>query len=449
MYKDKKLHVTVRTMGKCSRCNRMNERQIYDYGILTYRELEKRMDESSHIIEPLTCKGCGNQYSPEFAVYFDEIRQSEMVRGKISYGNMMETEEYEKMHEGHMKRFDIFRDQEEVFWRAYEDFALSNWPDILKEITKEEYEHAYRQMDLPRQETTAKYRRDVVNRFKSEGDKRTFWRHANHELVYEVYLEVGPLGWIPKKDVSNYGLNRTRFLLLHFPLAESLEELRTEYIGQVFRYEKGDNAFLFRRISQLTDELMRARRRNTDYHHQIERLKVEIAQYQEKLNQAYNQIRKLKEMKPESINRAPADIRKIRQLKGLVRELREEVERLAAMVPEEEIQPPEIEETRQLTEIEDQPRDRSHLRGKTVAIFGRLGEIEEVDGIHIIYHDGDQVDWPLSKVAKEADILVILTRFVSHGVMWRMKEYAIGQDKPIYFVRETNPEKILDMIGRH
>lgn len=444
MNKDMRLHVTVRTLGKCSRCHRMNERQIYDYGTLTYRELEKRMDDRGHAIEPITCKKCGNEYSPEFLIYYDEIRKDVMVKAKLGYGNMIDPDVYKKMHQGHMQRFDIFRDQEEVFWRAYEDFALSNWPDSLREITKEEYQHAYRQMNLPQQETTAKFRRDAVNRFKSEEDRRTFWRHANHELVYEVYLEVGPMGWIPKTDVGKFGLNRTRFLLLHFPLAESLEELRTEYIGQVFRYEKGDNAFLFRRISQLTDELMRARKRNTDYHHQIERLKAEISRHQDKLNEAYNQIRELKETKIESISRDPADIRKIRQLKGLVRELREEVDRLAAMVPEEEIQPPEPEEEQSEPE-EIQPRD-PHLRGKTIAIFGRLGEVDEIEGIHIIYHDGDQVDWPLSKVAREADILVILTRFVSHGVMWRMKEYAIDQDKPIYFVRETSIHRILDDI---
>lgn len=92
-------------------------------------------------------------------------------------------------------------------------------------------------------------------------------------------------------------------------------------------------------------------------------------------------------------------------------------------------------------------RDWSRLCGKTVAVFGRLDDTEEVEGVRLIFHDGDRVDWAMAKAAREADILVVLTRWVSHGVMWRLKEYAAEREKEVYFLRETGTQRILDWIA--
>lgn len=81
-----------------------------------------------------------------------------------------------------------------------------------------------------------------------------------------------------------------------------------------------------------------------------------------------------------------------------------------------------------------------------MAVFGRLGEKEEMEGVRLLYHDGDRIDLSMARVAREADILIILTRFVSHGVMWRLKEYAADEGKEIRFVRETGTQRILERI---
>ena len=67
-----------------------------------------------------------------------------------------------------------------------------------------------------------------------------------------------------------------------------------------------------------------------------------------------------------------------------------------------------------------------------------------MDEVRLIYHDGDRVDWAMA--ARAADVLVVLTRFVSHGV-WRLKEFAVERGKEIVFVRETGTKRILDRIS--
>ncbi|MHB1653699.1 MAG: DUF2325 domain-containing protein [Desulfitobacteriaceae bacterium] len=86
--------------------------------------------------------------------------------------------------------------------------------------------------------------------------------------------------------------------------------------------------------------------------------------------------------------------------------------------------------------------DLSVLTGKTILIVGWPNE-EINDNFRIVWHDGDKVDTRLQALAREADILVFLTSFGSHAAMWWLKEEAIEQDKPIYFVQARNLQKIL------
>lgn len=265
----KKLHVTVWFRGKCKYCGFINEKKVYDYGVLTFEEFDKQLDNTGHKVEPIVCRKCGTESMPECVVYRDEMKNLVVSEAVINYGQDVGGEE---MQEAHQKRYEIFNEQKEAFWEKYTDYAIANWRDMVNELVDFEFQEAYQKLGIETSaRTIAQYRKDALNRFKTVEEKQRFWRAANEYFIYHHLLDIGPLGWALEKDVKYYGQKRMRFVVLHFPLGEALEELRTEWIGQLIKKEKGDNDFLFRRIAMLTDELNRTRQKITKYVHQIEK----------------------------------------------------------------------------------------------------------------------------------------------------------------------------------
>lgn len=444
------VHVIVKFAGKCPSCDRHNEQKIFDYGKKTIREFEKQADHTGHPFEPLNCKACGDQYSPEYVIYHDKIRNAEIGRIKIPYGNEMNYETYQLMQKGHNKRYEIFQEQEEDFWRAFCEFALSHWPKILQELRREEIESGLSELEfsLPEKRSETGLRREVTRKVTSDEDKTKFWRAANHDFIYKHILDIGPLAWQPQKDAAWYGANRVRFVLLHFPISEDLEPLRTEYIGKIIKREKGDNAFLFRRINQLTSELSRIRRKNTDFYHQIERLKREIAARDQKIHELSGALREARENTIIQ-ERHPDDIRKIHELKSFIGELINEIRQLETAIPKEKTP---LEELKPI-ESTDQPRDESisleALHGKTLGVIGGIKSQQvEKEGIRILTHHGDKLDPTFYQTLEQADIIVIIPRLISHAGMWEAKAHAIDRDKPIVFERAINLDRILESVAQ-
>ena len=439
------IHVVVYSTGRCKQCNTPNEVVIHDYGKKIYRDLEKEMDETKHYIRPITCRKCGSSFSPEFFVYKDHLRNAVISKTRLLHGNEIGGEEAEKIREGHRKRFDVFAAHEEEFWKAYTEFALNNWTVVVNELSKEEIEDAYAALGITERLATAQqYRRDVLKRFTTQKQKETFWRAANRYFVIEHLLELGAESWQVEKDKKTFGPNRTRFAILNFPLHDGLEEIRTRHIGEIVKLDKGDNPFLFRRISQLTDKLKRAERKISEYHHQIEKLKIDIAEVQRKLNEAYEELRRERENKI-TYQRDPDDISKIHELKSLVRELIEAIKEKDSII--QSLQPQQ-EQTEQAVELEESTEtevtDYSSLQGKTIGIIGgwRRKDARKYP-CEILTHEGEKLDPEFFALLTRSDILVILTRFVSHAAMWEAKAHAITEGKPILYEQATNLDRIL------
>jgi len=321
---------------------------------------------------------------------------------------------------------------------------------MVNELVDFEFQEAYQKLGIETNaRTVAQYRKDALNRFKTVEEKQHFWRAANDYFIHHHLLEVGPLGWSIDKDVKYYGQKRMRFIVLHFPLGEALEELRTEWIGQLIKKEKGDNDFLFRRIAMLTDELNRTRQRITKYVHQIEELKAEQSKLQEKLSEAYEQLRKEKENK-NIVTRDPADIEKIRELKSFVSELIDELKEKDKLIRElqpaqEEMIVPELEEA----QIDTEPETLDILSGKTVAIIGgqRQEQAQKEYPCNVIVHSGEALNPDFYYTLKQADIIIVLTQFVSHLAMWEAKAYALQNDVPIYFLKGLNIPRLLAEVA--
>ena len=292
--------------------------------------------------------------------------------------------------------------------------------------------------------SVATWRKDAEKRINTDELKLAFWREANRYLVEEEFVWAPIANWPMDEWVKIYGRERVTYLTLHIPLPEELEPWRTKALAKVIKKRSGETGVLFERIGQLGRDLDKQRNRSMELSRQLSETRQENAVLTEQVGKLRQENVFLRN-RPKEVIRDPGDTRKIKSLKGLVAELRVEVERLAGLLPAEVAIPntsDTIEETGE--EIQEPTID---LSGKTVLIVGWPKESLE-DECRVIWHDGDGVDVKLQELAREADIFVVLTRFISHQAMWWLKEEAIEQDKPIFFVRETNIDRILGMVRR-
>jgi len=406
------------------------------------------MDETKHAIKQIICPKCETENSPESIIYIDELRNLTLTETEINYGNLYRTEDTNKMkmEEEHKKRFEIFNKKEKEFWEQYTDYAIANWRDLINELNDFEIKEAFEKMNIiSNANTLNKLRKEALNKITTIEEKQLFWRLANDYFIYQHLLVIAGIGWDIPKDMKYYGKKRMRFMILNFPLGEATEMLRTEWIGQVIRRNQGDNDFLFRRISMLTDELNRVRNKITDYVHQIDEMKVEKQKLENNLHQAYENIRNMKNKKI-TYQRDPSDVTKIHELKSLVseliRELKEKDRIINELRPKEENKEPAFLEEQTIEKAED---NLSNLEGKTVVIIGgqRQEQAKQQYVCNVLTHSGKTLDPDFYQVLKQADIIVILTQFIPHLAMWEAKAFAIENDIPIYYTKGLNIQKIL------
>jgi len=366
----------------------------------------------------------------------------------ISNTSIAQVTQYDPAYqEAHSRRFETFEAHADEFWEAYCLFAAEDWKAAVGELFRWEIEEAYEQLgvDMSGIKTEQQARRDAANRFVTYAEKSEFWRLANRHFIYEDMLNIGPDGWIAESDAKRFGPRRVRFTVMHFPMAAILEPTRTKHIAALFRRDKGDNAFFFRMIAQQQDEIARLRERNQELQRTAEAKAQEVAAAQKKLSAAYAELREERDKKA-VFYRSQDDVRKIAELKSFVRELME-WKRANEVAEEPEEQPPvEILEETEGTPSPATTPDWSKLQGQTVSIIGgwRKEAAAREYPCTILTHDGRKHDPDFDHTLREADIIVVLTRFVGHSAMWAAKAWAIEHDTPILYLSEINMTRILD-----
>ncbi|WP_223821856.1 DUF2325 domain-containing protein [Paenibacillus peoriae] len=281
----------------------------------------------------------------------------------------------------------------------------------------------------------------------AQEDRYTFWQAANAEFVKEL-LDIGAMGWVPIEYKKHYGPSRTRFCIMYFPIAESLEDLRTKYISLLFKRERGDNAFLLRRIGQLTDAAHKQTVKYNKLLRQLDEQKHTIATFQDKIGVANSKIASLTEQQPIT-ERSKDDIRRIRVLKSFVGELLAELWEMRPEESEDVQEPPVLVEDAHGTQTSPIP-DLADLEGKTVSIIGGYrSRARNGYPCNIITHDGRKHNSHFYAALQQADIIVVLRLFVSHASMWEAKAYAAAEDKPIFYVQEINIRSILNIVAEN
>ncbi|WP_348622646.1 DUF2325 domain-containing protein [Paenibacillus polymyxa] len=445
---DDLIHLKVYLVGRCTKCNHYNESMVHDYGRLTHLQLEDEMDRTNHSIRPISCNKCGTEYKPQQFLYRDVVRNSEVAKVNIDYSNIIDAEKSAAMQEGHDDRFKIYQSREQEFWAAYTEYALENWKSAVGELMRQEIEVGFSALG---KKTTFKSdlhaRREALQKIDAS-DRRSFWIAANQEFIVGELLDLGVLGWVPIEFAKRYGAARTRFGIMYFPVAEALEDLRTKYIGLLFKRERGDNAFLLRRIGQLTDAAQKQTMQLNKLLRQADEQKHTIAGLQDKLGVANAKLEQEASHQPIT-ERSKDDIRRIRELKSFIGELIAEIRHLRPEEADEVPETPElVEANAELPEISES--DVSVLTGKTVAIIGGHRNRKGSGGYpcDIIAHDGRKHAPDFYSTLQRADVIVVLTRFISHASMWEAKAFAAQNDKPIWFIQEINIGSILNIVAQ-
>ncbi|MGG1650457.1 DUF2325 domain-containing protein [Paenibacillus sp. NRS-1780] len=442
------VHLKVYLVGRCTKCKHYNELMVHDYGRLPYSKLEDEMDRTNHPIRPISCNKCGTEYKPQQLVYRDVVRDSEVAKVNIDYSNIIDDEKSAAMQEGHDDRFKIYQKREQEFWAAYTEFALEDWKSAVGELMRQEIEAGFAALG---KKTTLKSdlhaRREVLQKI-AASDRRSFWIAANQEFIVGELLDLGVMGWVPIEFAKRYGAARTRFGVMYFPIAEALEDLRTKYIGLLFKRERGDNAFLLRRIGQLTDAAHKQTVKYNKALRQTDEQKHVIAEMQDKLGVANARITELSRQQPAQ-SRDSDDIRRIRELKSFVGELLAELRAIRPDEPEDIGESPMLDESGTDGADTSNP-DLSALEGKTVAIIGGYRSRRDNGDYpcEITTHDGRKHDPDFYAALQQADIIVVLTRFISHASMWEARTVAAQEDKPIHYAQEINIGSILNIVAQ-
>lgn len=187
----------------------------------------------------------------------------------------------------------------------------------------------------------------------------------------------------------------------------------------------------------------------------IEEMKADMKKLEQKLYLAYQEIEREKREKVK-YERDPKDIQKIKALKSFIDELVSEIHALKEKTKQEDVgQDLQFVEER-LEDSQDQDTHTVHemnwkliLNGYTIGMIGGFRKVEEEAEYpcRLLTHDGKTKDPTFFQLLKQSDVLVVLTQFVSHAAMWEAKAYAVMNDKPIYFAKGLNIEKILKEVA--
>jgi len=434
----KKVHLVAHLEYYCKTCKKIVSNRVHEYDPVDFfEEMDAQLGNANFPIIPFPCTGCGVKHNPQTITLYD-IASGHMVKAlseklgstkmpiigddNTPYGVIVSSEEDAEYERGLAKINDHFKEHEQVFCENYFNFANEKWHDILKELNDSEYVGAYKTLNLPELHSTASthaWRKDAESKFKIEAERRAFWNAANRYLVYEEFVWTPIDTWPMDEWVRKYGRERVTYITLQLPLPEELKEYRTEKLSKIIRKKSGETGVLFERIGQLGRELEKQKKRSFQLGQTILELRQENSKLQEQLAQTRRQL----EVKPVIIDRQADDARKIREFKALIREQREEIERLSALIPRETEPEGSAEEIGMVPAVTKEA-DLSTLAGKSILIVGWPNE-EINDSYRVVWHDGDKVDTKLQALAREADLFVFLTRFGSHAAMWWLKEEAI------------------------
>jgi Uncharacterized protein conserved in bacteria (DUF2325) len=436
----------------------------HDCGVMKLSEF--KVENLKFAVRPIYCKNCWEDMYPDELLLIDQLSKKTINRRVIGkdlavegdevekYGNRL-TEEESQLHAvGVLKQAEVFEQQQEAFWEAYTAYGLERWDRIFRELTIKEINDALvrlKKNQFRPTENLSELRRELRKYCQSVKEKKMFWSEVNAELVNDVYAALSPKDWQVEKDIEIFGFDRISFMVLHFPLPKELELFRLKHISKVIKSPQKETKMLIDRLTQLESQHMNLLHRFQSTTRQLQEARAEKYNLEEKLHDIYVKQNDVARQNTCNYERNSDDIRKIKEYKGLIFELKmmnsQLLEQLKLTSTEEQIQ-----ESQEIdADIKEETKvDLTVLKGKTVGIIGGYRRKEEelsMEEYQVIKHSGEKLDNAFYELIKKADVIAVLTNYISHAAMWEAKEYAIEAGKHIVYVTGSNIEKIVAEIA--
>lgn len=438
------LEVAVQTTGYCERCAKALVSQMGTNVKINPLKLAEHKDDLLILIvgSTLQCDKCGRLIKKEkvrlWEQQTEQLLDARLIDELMVLGQLQEHESIQMLLDAAVEHESYFYERAEPFWDVYSYVAIVQWERFCQELTKIELIEGLKHFsdDFLADSSREMLLKRVERLVKSETDKRVFWRKAN-EITIRHYLRLTVFGWNLQKELLIIGEKRAGFIFQYLPVPELLKPYFIKHAD-------------FFSINAMTD----IKQQNIIEKQQqlIRQLQQENGMLSEKLGSTYARIEEMEKasFRVEQENRNSKDVLKIQQLKGLIAELKEELAQLPTA--EQEFDQPKAEVI--LTEVPD-ANEANQLEdifdGKTILLLGgfRMKAASAAEGNYkIISHESRVLDPTFYEMLKHADIIVVLTRFISHRAMWEAKEFAILEEKDIYFSAFTNVSTVLNEIAK-
>lgn len=440
------IHVSIFAEGSCENCKKTVNQYIKSNLKIKLQDSEKhKLDLLITVLDDqFVCERCHNIVLKEKVIIQERDSGKRVVERSLDdllfLGYMNDQQSLKSTVMNALEHVDYFQEKQQAFWDAYTYIAVAKWDSYIEELTKKELQYMiqYEGLELPAKASKAELLTLVRKINLSEEQKKALWRGVN-EAVIRHYLFITIFGWDMKKESEIIGINRASFIFQYIPVPQSLHWIRQKLIGY------------FAHVSEnATQTILHLQTQYQTHKQQIHSLQQENGRLSQRLGEANKRISMLEQASYRtSFERNKEDIIKIHGLKGLVEELKAEVARLSTFIPDAE----ESKESVQLTEKKNEQKDENVeeiLTGKNILILGGYrskGHIE-TNGYHVYTHEARNLDPQYYEYLNKADMIIILTRYISHHAMWEAKEYAILEQKSIFYSTFTNIPTILKEAAR-
>ncbi len=434
--------VALLSEGFCQRCDSFIQSSTSSNIKLDLQNLNQHKDDLLIMIvgNNFECEICKNLVRKEKIVMLDKKTNQPLaehyIKDLIFLGFMKDQDKLQRILNSAADHDVYFDELAEPFWHAYSYIALRNWDIFIAELTRKELEYALQDY-VPRVPLDASIETllQMVKKLDlTEIEKQIFWRKAN-TLAIKHYLLITIFGWDMNKEIAILGQNRAEFIFQNIPIPKELHSF----------YQIHQSYFL-KNGSQEALKLHKTIERQQKH---IRNLNQENGRLTQKLGEAYSRISELEQTSHPLVSdvRNKSDILKIQQLKGLIEDLKFELSQVA-MLDEVELETSKAVLTEEPEVVEGDTESLSIdslLQEKNILILGgfRGKQVNESQKYSVNTHDTRTLDPAFYDLLKKADIVIILTRHISHRAMWEAKEQAILEGKPIYYTSFINIPTII------
>ncbi len=298
--------------------------------------------------------------------------------------------------------------------------------------------------------------RFIVEQNDEESKQIVFYLIVRYFAEWELIQGIYYLRWNAKKYEKMIGKTLLYYMILQFPLTNYFSYLREETLHKLM-YRKSNNRHQSLPVYIIQKDLDKAYNQINKMQQLIDRQKETILQLENKLADLEMKNASLQKQvqDKEEVSICQVQTKKIKELKGIIDEMRVEINCLREQRASEMLEDCTGGDSRfhnndqEVGTGKPQVLDDSILEGKVIGIFGDVQISKEDNGNHTPYtiiNSSTVQDAEGISVMNRSSIIVVLTQHIAHSCMWTLKSYASAHELPILFSRHTNVQIIIDQV---